>query len=111
MHEHTELLIEQLVNKWLYTTDNMQMLADNHFQEVQQQTVALERVATSHELLAERIKYVSWLAALMLGLLIGVLITLLLSSLNIITLFEDGSIQFFQHAGWGFCLFPSGGCS
>ena len=27
-----------------------------------------------------------------------------------ITLFEDGSIQLFNRAGWGFCLLPEWGC-
>jgi len=27
------------------------------------------------------------------------------------TLFEDGSIQFFHKAGWGFCLIRDWGCS
>ena len=104
MNEHIELLVEQTLHAWR----NFQYELEQH---IQRQTEAQERIATSHELLAERVKYISWLAALLLGLLIGALVMMLLFNYNIITLFEDGSVQFFNQAGWGFCMFPSGGCS
>lgn len=105
MNEHTEMLIVRSILDWQnYQYNNLHTYMLESVLEQRRQSDALE-------LLAEHIKYVSWLAALMLGLLIGALLILILFSLNIITLFEDGSIQFFRHAGWGFCLFPSGGCS
>lgn len=104
MDEHTEMLIEQTLHAWR----NFQFEFEQH---IQRQTEAQERIATNHALLAERIKVVSWLAALVLGVLLGVAFALLLQALGFVTLFEDGSIQFFNHAGWGFCLFPNGGCS
>ncbi len=103
MDEHTELLIEQTLQAWL----NFQFELEQH---IQRQTEAQERIAATQELQTERMKPASWLAFLLLGLLIGAMAVLILFEFNVVTVFEDGSIQFFNHAGWGFCLFPSGGC-
>ena len=53
------------------------------------------------------------ISTLLLGVLIGVILSVAITVIfgTTATLFEDGSVQFFNKAGWGFCLFPYWGCS
>jgi len=44
---------------------------------------------------------------------LAVLLLIVVVALAVIAqpvLFEDGSVQFFNHLGWGFCLLPEWGC-
>jgi hypothetical protein len=43
-----------------------------------------------------------------LGIVLGLIIAYLLVHSGVITLFEDGSVQFFNHPGWGLCVLPWG---
>ena len=45
------------------------------------------------------------------GLIVGILLAYILVLTGVITLYEDGSIQFFRHPGWGLCLLSAWGCS
>lgn len=45
------------------------------------------------------------------GLALGLIIAHLLVLSGVVTLFEDGSIQFFNHPGWSFCLLSAWGCN
>lgn len=49
-----------------------------------------------------------WLLLVILLLLVAAGVVVV--AVNV-TLFEDGSIQFFNRLGWGFCLIRSWGCS
>ena len=64
---------------------------------------ALERIATA----LERIQTGLY------GVILGVFLFTVLVVVFYLTatLFEDGSVQFFNKAGLGFCLFPNWGCS
>ena len=44
-------------------------------------------------------------------IVLAIIILLCLSLLTNVTLFEDGSVQFYNKVGWSFCLYGSWGCS
>ncbi len=44
------------------------------------------------------------------GIVLAIVILFCMSLLTNVTLFEDGSVQFYNRAGWGFCLYSSWGC-
>jgi hypothetical protein len=50
---------------------------------------------------------------ILLGVLLGVTLSVAITVIfgTNATLFEDGSVQFFNKAGLGFCLFSNLGCS
>jgi len=85
--------------------DNEQFEKDLRNRWAQTRLIA-EEVAKIHHVLHT-------IQTILLGVILGVVLYMVLVivfSLSA-TLFEDGSVQFFNKAGWGFCLFPNWGCS